>query len=347
LKLPGKGMSWRAFLSALQREWFKDDLSNVAGSVTYSALLAMFPFLIFLVALASLFIDVQKETAIIDSLSQIAPAAVTKLLSDRIHSLATSQHSTSVLTFGFIATLWAASSGVATLMSALNTCYAVTETRPFWRTRGIAVVMTIFGAALSIVATLAAVAVPAIASRMGDVGVVLLWLRLPFAALAIMFLWAVLYYFLPDVEQRFKFITPGSVVGVLLWLLASWAFSLYVSHFGSYEVTYGALGGVVVLLVWMWISAQVLLLGAEINAIIEHKSPEGKRVGARSMSDTGEDTNKSEKEDLQKKRPIVVVANPSSGLRPAAKRWARNLAEAYAVRALLGAVAGKQRERAR
>ena len=106
-----------------------------------------------------------------------------------------------------------------------------------------------------------------------------LWLRLPVAGLLMMAVWAMIYYVLPDVEQKFKFITPGSVVGVLLWLLASAGFSMYVKNFGSYDVSYGALGGVIVMLMWMWISAQVILIGAEINAILEHKSPEGKVSG--------------------------------------------------------------------
>ena len=93
---------------------------------------------------------------------------------------------------------------------------------------------------------------------------------------------------LPDVEQRFRFITPGSVVGVLIWMAASWGFSVYVRNFGSYDATYGALGGVIVLLLWMWISAQALLLGAEINAILEHESAEGKRRGARRLAERGE-----------------------------------------------------------
>ncbi|HEY6098053.1 MAG TPA: YihY/virulence factor BrkB family protein, partial [Anaeromyxobacter sp.] len=90
-----------------------------------------------------------------------------------------------------------------------------------------------------------------------------------------------------DVEQEFKFITPGSVSGVVLWVIASWAFSKYVASFGSYDKTYGALGGVIVLLLWMWLSTLVLLVSAEVNAFIEHRSPEGKRKGAKSMADTG------------------------------------------------------------
>jgi membrane protein len=92
---------------------------------------------------------------------------------------------------------------------------------------------------------------------------------------------ALSYYLLPDVRQKFKFITPGSVIGTLVWLLASWSFATYVSHFGSYDVTYGSIGGVIVLLTWFYITGFILLMGGEMNAIIEDASPDGKASGAR------------------------------------------------------------------
>ena len=106
----------------------------------------------------------------------------------------------------------------------------------------------------------------------GPLTAVVRWLRIPVAGTLMLFLWAAIYWVLPDVERRFRFITPGSVVGVPVWLLASWGFSEYVIHFPKTQAVYGALGGVMVLLLWMWISAQVLLVGAEINAVIEHSS---------------------------------------------------------------------------
>ncbi len=109
-----------------------------------------------------------------------------------------------------------------------------------------------------------------------------------------MLLWALLYYALPDVQQDFRFITPGSVMGVVVWVLASWGFSLYVANFGKYEAVYGSVGGVIVMLLWMYISSVVLLLGAEANAVIEHKSPEGKRVGAKSLAEKGATGTKTE-----------------------------------------------------
>jgi len=188
-------------------------------------------------------------------------------------------------------------------MRALNQAYDVEESRSFWKVRGIALLATLIAAALSILAAVIAIATPVVADAIGGpIGTAILWLRIPVAGLIMMLVLALLYYYLPDVEQEFRFITPGSVAAVILWLLASLGFSLYVSRFGSYEVTYGALGGVIVLLVWMWISSQAVLLGAEINAVIEHLSPEGKRTGARRLRDAGEDAPKTAKRDAGARR---------------------------------------------
>jgi membrane protein len=110
---------------------------------------------------------------------------------------------------------------------------------------------------------------------------VMRWLRWPLTALMIMTVVALAYYFLPDVQQRFKFITPGSVLGTLLWLLATWGFGQYVSSFGNYNVTYGSLGGVIVLLTWLYLSGFIFVMGGELNAVLEHAARTGKAAGAR------------------------------------------------------------------
>jgi len=107
------------------------------------------------------------------------------------------------------------------------------------------------------------------------------WMRWPVTALVIMLCAALAYWLLPDVKQKFKFITPGSVIGTLMWLISTWGFAQYVAHFGSYNVTYGSIGGVIVLMTWFYISGFIFLIGGEINAIIEAASPEGKASGAR------------------------------------------------------------------
>jgi membrane protein len=280
-------MSAKQFAKSLAAEYSRDNVGDAAAAVTYAGVLALFPFLLFLVSLASVIIDPAQAEQLVQSLSRFAPAEVTKIVGDRIRSLGEGQ-STGLLTIGALGAIWAASAGVQALMRALNTVYGVREGRPFWKVKVIAIGMTLVSGLLALAAAVVAIASPAIAGFIGGpIGTAILWLRLPVAGLAMMLLWAVLYYVLPDVEQKFKFITPGSVGGVLLWIAASAGFSAYVSNFGKYDATYGSLGGIIVLLLWMWISSLVMLVGAESNAIIEHRSHEGKRVGAKSLADHG------------------------------------------------------------
>jgi membrane protein len=280
-------LGWKEFLRGVKSEISEDGVTDLAASVTYYAILALFPFLLFMVALASVVITPADAERIVEQLSQVAPGAATQILGDRIRQLG-AQQSVSLLGLGALAAIWAASGGIMGLIGALNRCYDVKEGRPWWKVRAIAILMTLAAGALALVAALVAVATAPLADRIGGpIGMAIGWLRLPVAGLVMMFLWALIYYVLPDVEQRFRFITPGSVVGVVLWVLASWGFSKYVSNFGSYDKTYGSLGGVIVLLLWMWLSALVLLVGAEVNAFLEHASPEGKRQGAKRKDDTG------------------------------------------------------------
>jgi membrane protein len=206
------------------------------------------------------------------------------------------------------------------LMGALNTVYGVEEKRPFWKVRGIALLTTLATAVISIVSAVVAVATPPLAAKLGGPFPTLVtWLRLPLAGVLMMFLWALLYFALPDVKQSFKFITPGSVVGVVIWLIASWGFSVYVANFGSYDANYGAIGGVIVMLMWMWISAQVILLGAEINAIVEHRSPEGKSPGQKVPGQGGVHVaaTKTEVESAGGRLPGATDFRPDQAMPPA------------------------------
>ena len=276
--LPGKGIPWKEFLRDLQREWVKDKIDTVAGGLTFFGILAIFPFLLFAVSLGGLILDRMTATALINELYRVVPRAVADILSERINALAEGQ-SPALLTLSALGAIWAASGGIAALTDALNTAYGVEETRPYWKRRGLAILLTIGGAVFAVVATAIAVATPALAAFFpGPLSTIILWARLPVSALIIMTILAVLYYLLPDVEQEFKFITPGSVVAVVIWVIASLGFSFYVGRFGTYEVIYGALGGVIILLLWMWISAMAMLLGAEINAILAQRTSEEKEA---------------------------------------------------------------------
>jgi membrane protein len=277
--LPGKGLGWGQFFKELKGEWKKDRIGDTAGALTYFAVLALFPFILFAVSLAAVIIEPGTVEQLIRSAGQLVPPHVQTILAERLRSLQEGGNA-GLLTVGALTAIWAASGGMMALIRALNLVYEVEESRPFWKVRLIAIGMTLGTAALAVVAMVVAIFTPVVADTLGEpLGTVLRLLRLPVAGAVMMFLWATLYYVLPNVKQKFKFITPGSIFAVAIWVLASWGFSLYVANFGKYEATYGSLGGVIVLLFWMWISAQVLLLGAEINGIIEHHSPEGKDKG--------------------------------------------------------------------
>jgi membrane protein len=272
------GMSWRELFRSLRNEWKENRVTDVAGMVTFAGVLSLFPFLLFLVALGSVLIDPAQAQALVDQLATIAPADVTRILGERLQALGR-QESRGLVTVSALAAIWSASGGMTALTRALNTIHDVKEARPGWMVRVRAIGMTLFAAALALTAALLVAVAPVAGQAIGGMaGQALTWLRLPVAGLLMMFLWACLYTFLPDVKQRFRFFTPGSVAGVALWVIASWGFSRYVSSFGRYEVAYGALGGVIVLLLWMWISALALLLGAEINAIVDRRrrAPEEK-----------------------------------------------------------------------
>ena len=245
---------------------------DVAGSVTFFGVLALFPFLLFLVTLAGLVLQPQQIEQFIREIGNVAPADATRIIAQQIRDIHKSQ-SVGLLTLGFVGAIWSASGGVVSLMDALNGLHHVEDRRPFWKTRGLAILTTLGASAAILVAALVGVAAGPIAHAFGGpVARVVLWLRLPVAGLLIALVWAVLYQILPDVPRRFRFLTPGSVVAVAIWLIASWGFSFYVLHFGEYNKTYGAIGGAVVMLMWMWISAMVLLAGALINAVLEDLS---------------------------------------------------------------------------
>lgn len=287
--LPGRDVPWKRFLREFYREVGDDHCLDFAGSVAFSAILAIFPFLLFAVALAGLVINPATLDTLVTQIENVAPPQVAQILTDRLHAL-TAGAAPGLLTVSAIAAIWAASSAVAALTTALNEAYDVEESRPFWKTRGMAILVTLAGAVLFIAASVIAIMTPVLAHWVGGpIGTMIMWLRWPVAAGIMLLVIASLYHFLPDIEQRFRFVTHGSAVAVVIWVLASLGFSLYVEHFGRYEVVYGALGGVIVLLLWLWISALVILLGAEINAMIEHYGREEKPAAAISQADGASD----------------------------------------------------------
>jgi membrane protein len=288
MRIPGlRELGLRGLARKLYQHWTDHAVPDKAAQLSYYFLFSLFPFLFFLVTLTP-YLPIKGATdQLIARISAIMPAAATAILKEHLDSLVNVQHP-KLLTFGLLIALWSASRGIDALRTALNLAYDVKETRPFWKTQALAIAVTV----LSAVLVLASVALFALGTTAGEwiadrlgveryYAIVWSWLRWPITALLIMFVLAVLYYVLPDAKQEWRFITPGSVIGTLLWLLATWGFTQYAEHFGKYNATYGSIGGVIVLMTWLYITGLVFILGGEINAILEHSAVgEGKAAGA-------------------------------------------------------------------
>jgi len=283
--LPGIGS--RQFAKVIAKRIADNAVTDRAAQLSYYFLFSLFPFLFTLVTLAA-YLPVQGAIdELLARLDPLMPQAAMSIIHDQLTALTTQQRP-HLLTFGLLLAVWSASRGVDALRTALNLSYDVKESRPWWKVQAIAIVITIATSALM----LFAIAVLALGSGAGvwlagklhvDQYWALLWswLRWPITAAGVMLVLALLYYFLPDVKQEWRYITPGSVLATMLWLLLTWGFSFYAETFGSYDKTYGAIGGVIVLMTWLYISGFVFILGGEVNAVLEHASAEGKARGAR------------------------------------------------------------------
>ena len=286
--IPGfKGMSLREFAKILWRRSEDDALTDRAAQLSYYFIFSLFPFLLFLVTLtAYLPIGGAVET-LLDRVSQVMPPEAFDLIKGQVDSLL-HRPNPKALTGGIIVALWSASRGLNAIRIVLNLAYDVKESRPWWKVQGLALLMTIATALLVVFAVVLIVLGGKFGAwlthkvNFGD-EYLLVWryLRWPVTAFVIMGALALTYYLLPDVKQEFKLITPGSVTGSIFWLLATWGFTYYVEHFANYNVAYGSIGGVIILLTWLYIGSLIFLFGGEMNAIIEQAAVEGKEPGAR------------------------------------------------------------------
>jgi membrane protein len=259
------------------REFRRDNLTDWAAALTYYGILAIFPALIALVSVLGL-IGESATDSLIENLGQVAPGPAKDIFTSAIENLQQNQGAAGVLfVVGLAAALWSASGYVAAFMRASNSIWDVEEGRPIWKTLptrvGTTVVLLILLAVTAVGVTLTGGLAEEVGGLIGlsdtavDVWQIAKW---PVLLLIVSFMFAFLYWAAPNVKHpKFKFVTPGGIVGVLIWLIASAAFAFYVANFGSYNKTYGALGGVVTFLVWLWISNIAILLGAELNAEIE------------------------------------------------------------------------------
>jgi len=279
------------FPKKLARRISDNAATDRAATLAYYFVFALFPFLFTLVTLAA-YLPVQDSIQqILARIDPLMPDEAMGIIRAQLDTL-TSQQRPRLLTFGLVLALWSASRGVDALRTALNLSYDVKESRPWWNVQALALGVTIATSVLMllsvVVLTLGSSVGLWLAARLHiDQFWALLWgwLRWPITAGGVMLVLALLYYFLPDVKQEWRFITPGSIVATLLWLLMTWGFSVYAENFGSYDKTYGAIGGIIVLMTWFYISGFVFILGGELNALLEHASAEGKAKGARAAGE--------------------------------------------------------------
>jgi len=278
-------IGWMALAKRTWAEVIADNCLGLAAQLSYYFFLALFPALLFLVAVLSFVpVDDLMDT-ILGTLSRVAPVEVLSIVQDQMLKIAHDQAG-GLLTFGMIGTIWSSSSGVTAIIDSLNQAYDIQEGRPWWKVRLTALALTVALAFFIVVSTVLVVAGPALAEKAAEwfhlgaaftqVWTVVQW---PVVFGLVSVAMALIYYYAPDAEQDWLWITPGSILATFLWLVVSLAFKVYVTSFGSYNATYGAIGGVIVLLLWFYVSALAVLIGAEMNAEIEHASPYGKDPG--------------------------------------------------------------------
>jgi membrane protein len=271
--------SWVATLKRTAREFSDDNLTDRAAALTYYGVLSLFPAIIALVSILGLVVPPATIIRVLtDTISQLGPSSAVNTFKGPVEQIANSQRTAGILlVVGLAGALWSASGYVGAFMRAANAIYKREEARGFLRLRPLQLLVTLVLILMAALVVVALIVSGPLAGAIGKaIGIgstaVTVWniAKWPVMLVVVTVMLAILYYFAPNAKQpKFKWITPGSVVAVVLWVIASALFALYVANFGSYNKTYGALGGVVVFLVWMWIANLAVLFGAELNAEVE------------------------------------------------------------------------------
>jgi len=290
------GLSWQTLGRRVWKEIYAGSLLTHAAALAFYFLFALFPLLLFLVTLLGFFAETGTElrSNLLGFLSRVAPPSAFALVYATVDEIAAGADGWR-LWLGLVSALWFASLGIAALSDSLNAMYGVRESRPFWRVRLSAVGLT----AALVVLILSALLLMLYGGEIGagiagyfNQGTLFttVWTiaQVPLALAFVLFAFALIYYFAPDLyEQKWYWITPGAVIGVVLWLVVSSLLRVYLRHFDSYSLTYGSLGAVIVLMLWFYLTGVAILLGGKINAEIENAAaragvPEAKQRGEKS-----------------------------------------------------------------
>jgi membrane protein len=278
-------LAWRDIGWRVWKQFSENNVSIVAAGVAFYGLLAIFPILATLVSIYGLLANPAEVETQLDFLQSILPAEAWGIIQGQLHLLVSRSGTTLSISalIGTLLTLWSARMGIGALITALNIVYEEEEKRSFIWSLLTGLLLTMGSIVFSVAALSLIVVLPTI---MGYIGlgeitkVLLIWLRWPLLAVGIMFILAVLYRFGPSRRHpRWEWVNIGALVATLLWLIASALFSFYASHFGFYNTTYGSLGAVVILMLWFWLTALSVLIGATLNAEMEHQTKKDTTIG--------------------------------------------------------------------
>ena len=276
-------LGWRGLAKRVWKEIQTDQIFGRAAELSYYFLLALFPFLIFLTSIIGLILGSETDTrqTLFEYLGRVMPPSAYQLINTTMIEISAAS-SGGKISFGILAALWAASNGMTAITTSLNTAYDVEETRPWWKQRLVAIGLTMSLSVLIISALILVVAGGWIAEWLGahfgfGSAFPVAWkiIQWPFVLFCMILAFALIYYFAPDLhDQKWTWLTPGSAIGVALWLVVSIAFRLYLNFFDSYSATYGSLGAVIILMLWLYLTGAAVLIGGEINSEIEHAAAE-------------------------------------------------------------------------
>jgi membrane protein len=269
-------LAWSDILKRTGAEIYAGSCFAWAATLAYYFFLALFPALLFLVSLAGVLPAQPLMDRVLTMLGRVAPEDVVAIARQQFAQI-TGRPSLGLLTLGLIGAVWSTSSGMAALMDTLNLAYRVRERRPWWRVRLTAIVLTLALTAATMMAFGLVMVGPAAAEHAANrlaLGPLFVWawnvLQWPTAGLLVVTALGCIYHFAPDTSREWVWISPGAVTATTCWLLVSLVFKWYVIHLGDYQKTYGAIGGVLVTLLWFYFSSLAILLGAQLDATIAH-----------------------------------------------------------------------------
>ena len=279
-----RSISWRAVIRRTAAEVADDRCFGLAAQLAFYFLLALFPALLFLVALIG-YVPVDNAfDELLATLGTVAPHELVVLLRTQLEEI-TSGSPASLLTLGIVGAVWSSSAAMVAIIDALNHAYDVSEWRPWWKRRLVALGLTLALATFIIVSLALVLVGPDAARRVAGLlgaapSAVFVWslLRWPVMIGLVTFGVNLVYYFAPNRTVRWTWVTPGAILATALWILSSFAFKFYVVNFGNYTATYGAIGGIIVTMLWFYVSSVAILIGAELNAVIDHEQQPSTRA---------------------------------------------------------------------